>query len=456
METSIKENVLKRRLRGIERYFYRRPNANVLMAARLKGSITVNQLEIALSKVRRRHPLLGARIIQDDQNNAWFTTEGVPELEVQVYPLTSNNDWIHIAVEETSKFFQLDKGPLIRFILLTSHDASEIVINSHHTICDGLSLAYLLRDILLHLGDPDREIEQLPFLPEIGEENLPTSASLSLPQRLGIKFINKIWERKRIFFDGEDYRRLHKTFWKENNHTAILPWELTEAETATLISRCREEKVSVHSALSTAFLLAQSEVQGKAPAYIHNLSMTVNLRDRLIPPVGEALGVYFSSFRIKHKGKQNQSFWSNARKFHKRLKQKLSNKNIFEVQQQLDSLHPSLVDSLYFSKYSLLEEPFADFFLRLEGDDKINTGLDVANLGRLDFPRNYGIVQLEAIYGPSQYVDFQEKYLGVITVGGRMFFSLTFDEAIIERDTVEEIIDVALKHLGKAVVSHVE
>jgi len=111
---------------------------------------------------------------------------------------------------------------------------------------------------------------------------------------------------------------------------------------------------------------------------------------------------------------------------------------------------------MYFSKYGVLEDKFAAFFLRIEGDDRINTNLDIANLGRLDFPRNFGPLQLEAIYGPSQYVDFQEKYLGILTVGGRMYFTFTFDDAIISRDTVEEIIDAALKHLGKGAVSHEE
>jgi len=73
--------------------------------------------------------------------------------------------------------------------------------------------------------------------------------------------------------------------------------------------------------------------------------------------------------------------------------------------------------------------------------------LDIANLGSLDFPRNFGPLQLEAIYDSSQDVDFQEKYLEVLTVVGRMFFTFTFDETIISKNTVEDVLDAALKHL---------
>ena len=178
--------------------------------------------------------------------------------------------------------------------------------------------------------------------------------------------------------------------------------------------------------------------------------MTANIRNRLNPPVGEAFGLYFSSFKIKLIYAQDKNFWTNAQTFHQRLKHQLTDENIFAVQQQLDSLHPSLVDSIYFSKYGVLDDKFASFFLKIEGDDRVNVSLDIANLGKLDFPLVYGSLQLEAIYGPSQHSDFQKKYLGVCTLGGKMYFTFTFDESIIDKETMEEIKDSAMEYLAKA------
>jgi NRPS condensation-like uncharacterized protein len=333
--------------------------------------------------------------------------------------------------------------------LLSSPETSDLIVNFHHTISDGLSLAFLIRDILVHLGDPGREVEPLPVPPVVDKDHLPPSASINPLQRTMMQFMNRIWERKRISFSEDDYKQLHQTFWKENK-SSLLAWGLTASQTAAFVSRCRREEVTVHSALCAAFLAAQSDVQGNSPAYLHTVSMPVSIRDRLTNPVGEAVGLYFSSFKIQLEYVPGQSFWSNARRIHRRIRRRLTEKDIFAVQQQLDSLHPSLVDS-FFSRYRLLEDGFAAGVLRMTGDDRINTGLDISNLGRVHYPDTFGSLRLEAIFGPSNYSDFQEKYLGIITVGGKMSFTLTYGELFVEASIVEQVKDTAMRYLSESV-----
>ena len=450
VEMAVEKREFRRRLRAIERYFFRRPHANIVMAARIGGSISADQLTLALSKVRQRHLLLRVRISLDEDNIAWFTPEGVPEFSVQIVQRTTDDHWMRTVVEEHKICFPLDKGPLARFVLLRSPEVSDLIVNCHHTISDGLSLAYLIRDILVHLGDPGREVETLPVPPLVDRDHIPASASINPLQRTMIQIISKIWERKRISFSEDDYRHLHQTFWKENT-SSLLAWGLTASQTAAFVSRCRREEVTVHSALCAAFLAAQSDVQGNSPAYLHTVSMPVSIRDRLTNPVGEAVGLYFSSFKIQLEYVPGQSFWSNARRIHRETRRRLTEKNIFAVQQQLDSLHPSLVDSFFFSRYGLLDDGFAAGILRMTGDDRINTGLDISNLGRVHYPEDFGPLRLEAIYGPSNYSDFQEKYLGIMTVGGKMSFTLTYGESFVEASTVEQVKDTAMKCLGEAV-----
>jgi len=52
----------------------------------------------------------------------------------------------------------------------------------------------------------------------------------------------------------------------------------------------------------------------------------------------------------------------------------------------------------------------------------------VSNLGNLDFPSQFGQLQLEAVYGPALVSPIKENYgvITVATVGGRMFFTLTY------------------------------
>ncbi len=97
--------------------------------------------------------------------------------------------------------FEFDARPAIRFILVQSPTISELVILCHHIICDGLSLAYLARDLMVHLGDPTREVEVLPDPVPIDPDVMPEDVSVNGVVRFFIKRINKKWEGDKIFFD---------------------------------------------------------------------------------------------------------------------------------------------------------------------------------------------------------------------------------------------------------------
>jgi hypothetical protein len=82
--------------------------------------------------------------------------------------------------------------------------------------------------------------------------------------------------------------------------------------------------------------------------------------------------------------------------------------------------------------------------------DRVSTGLLVTNLGRLDFPTAAGDVELESIYGPSVCSDTMEKYLGLLTVGGRLHYMLSFDEALVSETVVNQVRQEAMRHLADA------
>jgi NRPS condensation-like uncharacterized protein len=441
-----------RPLRGLERYFYRRPNANVIMVARIKGLITRESLFAASAELRKRYPLLGVRIALDSDGKAWFSVEGVPDITIEVIRVSEGNSsmWLTKASEEQQHLFPLDKGPLIRFILLQSDNSADLVINCHHSVCDGLSLVYLIRDIIRELAATENA-HSPQIHPITSEHNLPEGGSLALFQRAFIWWMNRIWERKHISFDEADYQTLHRVFWQRVKGNRILSWALTNPQTTTLVSRCKSEEVSVNSAIVTAFLAAQHELQDHSLPYFGNISMPVNIRSRLTPSVGEDFGLYFSSFKTRLVYDQKYEFWRNARSIHGRVKQLLSDSSVFTLHRQMQLLNPTLIDSMYFTKYGVFQDRFARFFLRLTGDHRINTSMDISNLGRYDFPVEYGSLRLEGVVGPTSSSDFQEKYVGVITIGGRMFFTFTYWENLLSDTMATQIKEVAMSYLENAV-----
>jgi len=255
---SVKE--YERKITPIERLFTRSPCSIVTMVARIKGDVSESMLRDAVSKVRQRHPNLRVRIIEDADGEPWFTSEGAREISVEVVSRESDTHWIRVVQESFQIPFEFDAQPAIRFILLQSPTTSELVILCHHIICDGLSLAYLARDLMAHLGDPTREVEVLPDPVPMDRENISEDVSVNAVVRFFINRTNKKWEEDKIVFDQEDYRNLNEAYWMHYRHQ-LLCVELSEAQTLALVERCRNEEVTVNSALATAFAGAQAMVQ---------------------------------------------------------------------------------------------------------------------------------------------------------------------------------------------------
>jgi NRPS condensation-like uncharacterized protein len=100
----------------------------------------------AVSKVQQRHPHLRARIVEDDNHDLWFTSEGTGDIPIEIVPRESEEHWIQVFHEACRVPSEFDARPAIRFILVQSPIECELIILCHHIICDGLSLAYLARD----------------------------------------------------------------------------------------------------------------------------------------------------------------------------------------------------------------------------------------------------------------------------------------------------------------------
>jgi hypothetical protein len=119
-------------------------------------------------------------------------------------------------------------------------------------------------------------------------ENIPEEVSVNAIVRFLINGMNRRWEEEKQVFDQEDYRSLAEAYLTRYHHR-MLSVELSEAQTLALVERCRQEGVTVNSALCAAFVGAQVVVQGEKPFH-SSIGVGASLRDRLGQPVGEVMG----------------------------------------------------------------------------------------------------------------------------------------------------------------------
>jgi NRPS condensation-like uncharacterized protein len=418
-----------RRAIGAERVALTLP-FNVVMVGRVRGDLEPATVASALEALRRRHPLLAVRAEFDKQGNGWFTGDEVPAIMTHVEQRQSQDHWLAFVKEELRAAFPLETGPLVRCTVVHAPAISEIVLCGHHAILDGMSLGYLLRDVLRVATGRDEGLQERLDPPAIDRETVRDPRRIRPLARFVLSRINKNWTENNIVFAEEDRRLLYSTFWAKNQGMQILAWEMDAVATSALVARCRAEKVTVNAALWAALLAAQHDVQGPGMRHRRRSGMAVNTRDRLKVPVGEAFGFYASSLTVDLPYDPRHSFWANARSIRSRIARELARADIFRML-STDAVHPTLWDSLYFAKYGLLDETAPRRLLALMGWDELTYGCSLTNLGRFEIPTTYGSLELEAVYGPVVYSDVNEKTVGAITVGGRLSYVMTFNEDVL-------------------------
>jgi len=459
----------ERKVTPMERFLRHSPYSIVTMIARIQGSVTESMLRSAISKLRRRHVNLRVRIKEDLDHVPWFTSEEVGEIPIDEVPRESEEHWMKVLGEACKVPFEFVDRPAIRFLLVHSPATSELIILCHHIICDGLSLAYLARDILAALGDPSREVEALPDPVLMDGDTLPSDVSVNGIVKFFIRRINKQWEDSRIFFDQEDYRNIHDAYWGKYEHR-IFSIELSEEQTSLLVERCSRQGVTVNSALTAAFVGAQSLVQGKKP-YHSSVYVAAGVRDRLRKPVGEEMGFYAGMVRLKYDYDVRRGFWDNARRFHGKVRPLYTNKNLFADFRTWCHLDPAILEAVHFKKLGVLVAPSQSRYRKLsafgrredvvasilkrdkqDSLERIFMGTAVTNLTRLDFPTRYGTLELDRLImqpGGGFPLSTVNLVLGALTCAGKFSLVMEYAEQAVDTETAAKIRDAAMEFLQK-------
>jgi NRPS condensation-like uncharacterized protein len=442
------KSTFKRKLLS-ERIHYRAPFNYVILTARIKGNIPVDLLKNALNKASIKHPLLNSHIEIEENGSAWFTPRDDKELYVEVINKDNDTQWIEKTIEEYRKPFMLDKGPLIRFILLDSQENSDFMIVCHHTICDGISLVYLIRDIMTFLGNPGKDAEPLPMPPVLDMDCFPGTAKISLLPRLVLGHFNNAWVKQRVVFREEDYRRIYNNFWDKENLN-IISHTMEEGNLNSLVLRCKKEGITVNSAVSTAFIIAQNVVQ-KSVTHFSKTGIAANLRSRMADSPGEGMGLFAGGNAIRLKYDAEKSLWILARKFDRQVKKLLTDGQKLYDMLLFNILDQTLIDAVYFHLFGDFENKTVARFIKLLHFDKKTPGLGVTNLGRVDIPLIYGTYKLETLFFVPPNIPGGEKILGVVTAGGRMNLSLACLQSGMDAVTMKMVMDCATDCIDKAV-----
>lgn len=427
-----------RRLWNGERTFLWGPNYNEAVAARIIGDVSEQDLKRALDTVRRIHPLLGAKVIFDAQHDAWFSTDNVPGTILRTVQRTSDTQWFDEIQKEHMIPFELETGPLIRFVLIYSPQVSELIVFAQHSICDGVALANLIRDILLFYAEPAKEIKVIE--PSLSTDYLQLNESLSSSKSNGNDAINNLnlqWRQRPYYFSQADFIEVHKAYCNKMQYNIAL-LQLEPEETSILGVKCRENGITINSAMTAAFLAAYQDVIGSFPGDRNMIGIPYDLRRRLPENVRNAAFCFFiggTGFPYLYEQKKN--LWENAQEIHKMIHKGMEQLDIWG--RELLPFDPALLDAKIFASFMQLVPKVSEetknlrafaqdaenIAFMISNSSKVGVAILNTNLGRLDYPENYGNLKLDRMFFTPSGADVP-ILLGGIGFNGKIAFTLNY------------------------------
>lgn len=454
-----------RRLTNFERYLLWSPENNMAAVARILGNVHEDDLRMAIHSVGAVHPLMSARVVIDRHHDVWFSTDHAQKAVLRTVPRTSEEQWFEEVRHEYLVHFEPERGPLVRFVLVCSKEVSELIAFSQHSICDGISLANLFRDVLASYADPVKR-----------EQAIRPPATTDYPKKEGIfssefideaaiEYCNDQWQKRPHYFSQEDFCIIYEALAKRIRHEIVI-LQLEPEETLDLVARCRENGTTVTSALTAAFLAAYQEIIGLLPENRRTIQVPFDLRKRLGANPGDFLGFFVGAFKFPFSYDSKRSFWKNAQELQEIIKKRVEILDTSAT--DIEPFDPTLVDAFTnCAPYvDLLPEAFSqtenlssfdrdreNIAFKLSSKAVYNLpGTISSNIGRLYFPEAYGSIRLDRIFFVAPASEAFPLFIAGVSVNDRLAFSLNIVERVGgENKLTEDMIRIrnrALEYLG--------
>ena len=401
---------------------------NLAVVIRIMGNLTEESLKSVFVKLQIRHPLLKVRIEHDDKDIPWLTSENVEAIPITV---VKRLDEAHTRREfqkhlVTPFDYEKKEQPLFRITLLSSNQNSDLVLCAQHTITDGMSMVFLVRDLMKYLNYPKEKIDVLDApanTQDIFSKKIRRTISKTSFRAKILIILLRIYHAF-LFGVGKGKKKIEETMESKHVDLQIHSWNFSEEQTKSFLKKCKTRRISVHSAICTAFL-----------PEISTINNPVDLRNRLNFPIGESFGLFAGGTVISMKYRNKKDFWSNAQRYQRKLIWNLRDRKVFGI-------HRAFNKSVSLSDMSKLGILLVDILSR-ENPFAITNLLDLDRLGLTLEAENFSI---ESFYGAiSNALDAMTVV--VFTLRKKMYFHYIYMETHHEIDRIKQISENVIKTL---------
>ncbi|UJR11506.1 hypothetical protein I4U23_015687 [Adineta vaga] len=266
--------------------------------------LSLETLTTAVGRLQRRHPFLRSRLQNNPAKLGTYLLEEDDTLHPRILEFSRKHDdrltfWRQEWQNREKESATVGQG-LIEFWLLQDPNdrekessSKEIAIICEHSICDGLSLSTIAHELLLSLSEGDIDMFATPLNCPLTMEdavrrsystwNRVFTFSKSLVAILRWRVINRR-RTARLPLAAVDFPLADMA---KHSYTDSFYGRLNKQQTKKLMEKCRQESVTVTSAVSTAILCSAStlvSVDNNQETQLV-LAIAADTRRRYVPPM---------------------------------------------------------------------------------------------------------------------------------------------------------------------------
>src|SRR5262249_3384189 len=354
------------------------------VTALISGGTSRRDWRRALDRLQKRHPIFSVCIDGEPDSVPSFRQADAKPIPLRIVEDEPELRWEAEVGKELATPFNPSRAPLIRAVLIQGARGAAFMLVAHHSIADGLSLAYAIRDTLDALAG--RFLPPLPWLPS-QDDMLNVSDSLVDGQ-----------EQDQAGAAMPAVYRPH-----DNARPTVKGLRLSPSLTSSIRARARQEGSTVHGALCAALVLASREVFAPWREIPLRILSPINARPLL--DAGESCGVFLGATTSVF-DRQGAGFWDIAR----------DARNGVAVNQTSENIAAQLAAFRRVVGNGAEVATAAEFVAEVFASEVLLT-----NLGDLSFDRQFGPVTLKAMFGPAVVTGFEgQQTIGVSTVSGAL------------------------------------
>lgn len=121
----------------------------IAMAVDATGTLDVDLLRDCAAALLARHANLRARFVQATVSRAVQVIPSRVDLPWRHVGAASDDEIVAIETAERTRAFDLERGPVIRFLLIEGPQRWRFVVTAHHIVIDGWSLPLFMGELLM-------------------------------------------------------------------------------------------------------------------------------------------------------------------------------------------------------------------------------------------------------------------------------------------------------------------